>query len=86
MLLYCNLTQTLLTNGCLFSVFQISCHNVGSKTKTLTAQEISVGRNSVEFVPPQPLSPEEVKLISDQCDQRFIKLHVSRILEDQVYV
>jgi len=69
----------------MFIVWQVSWHNV--KSKTLASQDANAaGGSSVEFVPPQPLSPEEVKLISEQCDQRFIKLHVSRILEDRVCV
>jgi len=40
---------------------------------------------SVRFVPPRALSPEEVTVISERCDQRFIKLHVSRILDDEVF-
>jgi len=73
-------------HSCIPVALQISCHNVVNKSKASTVQKISAGGNSVEFAAPQPLSPEEVKLISDQCDQRFIKLHVSRILEDQVFI
>jgi len=62
-------------------MLQFSCHHIGSKPKPLTERPSS---NSTEFIPPQPLSPEEVKLISEQCDQRFIKLQVSRILDNQV--
>jgi len=88
---------------------QLSCHHIGTKSKTSTGHRSGTGgprsstggpwsitggprsstgavtvTDSLEFVPPQPLTPEEVKLISDQCDQRFIKLQVSRILDDQV--
>ena len=65
---------------------QLSYHSVAGKSKTSAVEKIGTSGDSIEFVPPQPLSPEEVKLITDQCDQRFIKLHVSRILEDQVFI
>ena len=55
-----------------------------SKSSVARQTNANAGIQVPEFVPPQPLTPEEVKLISDQCDQRFIKLHVSRILDDQV--
>ena len=55
------------------------------KSKTVASRQSNAADDhSLEFIPPQPLSPEEVKLISEQCDQRFIKLHVSRILDDEV--
>jgi len=58
--------------------------STGSQTNGKSKTVASRQSNSLEFIPPQPLSPEEVKLISEQCDQRFIKLHVSRILDDEV--
>jgi hypothetical protein len=48
------------------------------------AQRLMPSSPKNSFMPPHPLSIDEIRRLRDQCDERFVKLHVRRILHDEV--